>query len=274
MNDKQMELDAGRADEDFEQQAASPSKPTVGDVVQATAEEISRTLRDGARYRIGDREIQLSADYVRKAIAIKSKQGIEPSDEEVALFIRMCEARQLDPFSRDVFLVGYDDYENGQFQNSATFSIIVAVQALWKRAEANPHYDGIQAGVIIWKRGEDQVRYVDGTMYAENLTDEEGFAVNNLVGAWAIVLRDDRKENRRVTVHLKAYDKQRVGRDGKKTSLGNWKDDKAAMIEKAAIAKALREAFPNECGGLFVNEESAAIQDACRKETANEHSGT
>ena len=178
--------------------------------------------------------LTLKWSHVEKWIQVRTKSGKSASKGDIIKFMRMCELNGLNPWTGDAFLVGYDS------QEGPTFSLITAYQALAKRAEANPHFDGIKAGVIVLdKQGELQHR--DG---AFSLDDDK------LVGAWCNVVRKDRKASFSVSIKRSAYDSGR----------SRWKKDPEGMLVKCAKAAALREAFPSTAGALYITEEVDAME--------------
>lgn len=128
-------------------------------------------------------------------------------------------------------------YKTADGKDGPVFSLITAFQAVLKRAELSQQFDGIEGGVIV--RGKDGLHERPG----ELLLDGE-----SLVGAWARCYRKDQRVPHYVSVNRRMYDKGR--------SL--WKEDPAAMLVKCAKAKAMREAFPSELGGLVVEGEFSA----------------
>ncbi len=159
-----------------------------------------------------------------------TKSGTMPTDSDIMKFMMLCSARRLNPFSGDVFCVGYDDRDLGP-----TFTLIVGVQTLHKRAELSADFDGMEAGVMASDS--------DG-----NIHDLEGAFVPagfRLVGGWAKVYR---KNVSRPFVSRVAFERFDKGR-----SL--WKASPELMIRKVAIAAALREAFPNTNADLFLQDE-------------------
>lgn len=179
-------------------------------------------------------EIDLSFAQVRNFISARTKKGMLPNDEDIVKFLMLCKARLLNPWVGDAYLVGYDT------QDGPVFSLITAIQALFKRAEANPNFNGIQSGVIVQNaRGEIIEREGDFTLPAERL-----------VGSWCKVFRRDRDVSFYDALKLGTYDK----------GFGQWKNDKEGMIVKCAEASALRKAFPSQLSGLYVSQEEDAIR--------------
>jgi phage recombination protein Bet len=136
-----------------------------------------------------------------------------PGETDLMKFIMLCKARELNPWTGDAHLVGYDGKDGPEF------SLITSVQALHKRADRCPEYDGLAAGVIV-SIGQ-QVQELPGTVYPANAV---------LLGGWARACRKDRAEPYYYSVRLSARDKGR----------NTWDSDKPGMIRKCAIAGVLR----------------------------------
>lgn len=173
-------------------------------------------------------EIELTVATVRNTIATRSKRGNVPDTRDVLKFMMLCKSRRLNPFVGDAYLIGYDEGE------STTWTLITAIQALRKRAEAHPQYDGCRRGVIL--RVGDKVEERDGAWYDDG---------EKLLGAFAEVYRKDRRIPDRETVKLATYNK----------GYSRWLADPGGMIIKVAEAAALRRAFPSDLGGLYLSEE-------------------
>src|SRR5580692_885246 len=92
-------------------------------------------------------KIKLSVAIVQNLICVKTKTGKTCTAGDAIKFMMMCQARRLNPFEGDAFLIGYDGREG------PAFSLITAHQAFLKRAEVNPEYDGMKSGVIVEQDG-------------------------------------------------------------------------------------------------------------------------
>lgn len=174
-------------------------------------------------------DITLSPGMVKLYLAAKTKKGFEATEKDITQFLMLCKARLLNPWVGDAYLVGYDSERDGP-----QFSLITSYQALAKRADGNPNYDGIESGVIV-KRGE-EVLDIPGSCVDDN---------DRLMGGWARVYRKDRSKPFVARIPIASFDKKR--------SL--WTTHRSHMIEKCAKAAAQREAFPNECSGLYTRDE-------------------
>jgi phage recombination protein Bet len=173
-------------------------------------------------------KISLSIQIVKRLIAVKTKQGKTCSDEDAFRFMLMCQARKLNPFEGDAYLIGYDS------QGGPSFSLITAHQAFLKRAELHPEFDGMQSGTIVLRKGE-----------ITDLVGDWHMPDDRILGGWATVYFKNRHHPMTKRLRLERFNK----------NYGIWKDDPAGMIVKCAEADALRSSFPTMLGGMFTQEE-------------------
>lgn len=177
----------------------------------------------------GKNTVELTMGMVKKFLCTPTKSGNIASDSDIVKFMMLCKARELDPWVGDAYLVGYDS------SDGPVFSLITAAQALLKRAEISPEYDGMESGVI--------VRDESGS-----IINREGDLVldgETLVGGWARCFRKDRSKPSYDSLKLSTFS----------TGKSRWQKDPAGMIVKCAEASALRKAFPTQLGGLYSREE-------------------
>lgn len=179
-------------------------------------------------------KIKLSLSLIQKFIATPTRSGRTCSERDALKFLMLCRARRLDPWQGDAFLIGYDGKDGPQF------SLITAHQALVKRAELHPEFDGMKSGVIV--RDGDELRDLEGDFHTEEQV---------LLGGWATVFFKQRKIASSDRLALRTFMKKNSDGSGQ----GRWKDDPAGMIVKIAESSALRKAFPTMCGGMFLREE-------------------
>lgn len=210
------------------------------------ANEVAKTADKVLSYQSAGAEVTLTKTVVRKLLC---KGSADFTDEHINQFMLMCQFNQLNPFLNEAYLTGYKNGKTGQ----SDVTMIVSKEALMKRAEANPNYVGIQAGVIVKRGGE--VVEEEGSFYLD--TDV-------LVGGWAKVYRSDRKFPIVARVRLSEYDKNRA----------TWNEIKSTMITKVAKVQALREAFPAQLGAMYTEEERRPIVDADAEEILEEEKKT
>src|SRR5215469_6425089 len=179
----------------------------------------------------GDSKLKLSITIVKELICVKTKTGKICSDTDAIKFMAMCQARKLNPFEGDAFLIGYDNRDK---PNEPNFSLITAHQAFLKRAEVNDEYDGMESGVVVEKDG--KIEDIAGDFTSQG---------QKVVGGWARVHFKNRK--------YPMYKRLRLSRFQK--PFGIWQEDPAGMIVKCAEADALRSSFPTMLGGLYIQAE-------------------
>lgn len=175
-------------------------------------------------------KIKLSLEIVKNFVAVPTKSGAVPNPRDCMKFIMLCQAQRLNPFAGDAYLVGYDAKDGPQF------SLLTAHQALLKRAETSPDFEGMESGVILLVDGKTEDREGDFHLPEEKV-----------VGGWAKVYR----KGRRPTV-------QRLALNQRKPSYPTRFWDaahEAEQITKCAEAAALRATFPTLIGGLHIGQE-------------------
>lgn len=176
--------------------------------------------------------VRLNVKQIQTHLANPTAKGIRPSVTDCLGFAMLCKAQGLDPWAGDAYLLGFDNKDD-----TATFQKITAYAALLKRAELSEQFDGLEGGIVIIKDGEMVDR--KGALLMPN---EEPY------GAWAVVTRKDCKVPFAPRIKFATYDK----------GWSRWKVDPEGMIVKCAKAAALREAFPAQLGGLYVEGEMGA----------------
>jgi phage recombination protein Bet len=203
----------------------------VAQVAQAAQEPAVKTTgtEDGltAIYKVNGEEVKLTAKMVQEVL-LNGDDTL--TREEIIRFIAMCKFNHLNPFTREAYVIKFKNNRGG----NASATMVVSKDAYFKRAEDHQNYDGTQAGVIIEKDGE--IREDEGCFIPTGWT---------LVGGWAKVYRSDRKYPSVSRVNLKDYDKGQ----------SIWNQQKSTMISKIAKVHALRESFPRDLGGLYVEDE-------------------
>lgn len=168
--------------------------------------------------------------YVPKLTIQDVKMYVCPkaTDQEAYVFLELCKARGLNPFTNEVYLIKYNDKDPA--------STVVGKETFTRKAEQNMNFAGFEAGVIIQKG--DDIVYRPGTFYLPG---------ESLVGGWAKVHRKDKEYPFVSEIPIAEY--IQVKNDGTVNKF--WKTKPGTMIRKVALCQALREAFPSEFGGLY-----------------------
>ena len=120
---------------------------------------------------------------------------------------------------------------------TAPATIVTGKEAFLKRAKRNPKYQGHRTGIND-----------DSTI------------------AWAEVYVEGYLHPIRCEVDYEEYAGRK--RDGSITEM--WEKKKRTMLKKVALVQSLREAFPDDFGGMYSEDELSVVQDEGRPATAIE----
>ena len=182
-------------------------------------------------YEANGQHIELTPLMVKQYLVNGDAKNV--TDQEVAMFLKLCEGQKLNPFLREAYLVKY---------GNQPATIIAGKDAFVKRAEANANYKGQKSGIIVINLN-NEIQEREGTFYLKGREE--------LVGGWARITFKDDKEDVYNTVSLDEY----IGKkkDGSINSM--WNSKPATMIRKVALVQALREAFPTSLAQLYTEEE-------------------
>ena len=148
------------------------------------------------------------------------------SDQETMMFLKLCQARNLNPFLKEAYLIKYDSGKPAQ--------MVVGKDKFTKTAEEHPQFDGYRAGIIVSVG--DEIVEREGTFYRKG---------EELVGGWAEIHRKDRKMPFKQTIPLSEYNLKRA----------NWLSMPGTMIRKVALVQALRECFATDLAGCYDSAE-------------------
>ena len=179
--------------------------------------------------------VKLNENIVRRYLV--SGNG-NPTDQEVARFLKLCQYQRLNPFLREAYLVKFGS-------NPAT--LITGKDVFTKRAAKSELFNGMESGVVV--RTEKGLDYRPGQIVLKN---------EELVGAWAKVYRKDWEYPIHITVSLDEY----IGRKSDGSVNSQWKRMPGTMIVKVAKVQALRDAFPEDFQGLYDASEMGHVGEA------------
>ena len=208
----------------------------AGSAVRPTAKQ---SLAPVQKNNIVDKPIKynVSGQNVELSIALTQQYFCpDATPAEAYVFNAWCAHNGLDPWRREAYLVKYGKDKPAQ--------MLTAKDAFTKRAEANPRYQGSKAGVVVRKE--------DGTL--ENRVGELVLEDEEIVGGWADVFVKDYVTPISAVVGFRERCQYKA--DG--TPMAKWASAPALMIRKCALVAAMREAFPNEVGGMYIPDEMEA----------------
>lgn len=164
------------------------------------------------------------------------------TEKQVGQALSLIKGRNLNPLANEVYIVAYKNKSGG-----TEFSLIVSKEAFLKRAAQNPNYEGFEAGVV--------------TVDDEGVMHERKGAImlpgDTLVGGWARVYRKNFKVPVEIFVSREEYDKKK----------STWNSMPATMIRKTALVNALREAFPEDLGNMYTEDDGGETFDRIKDVT-------
>ena len=176
--------------------------------------------------------VELDADTVKQYL-VKGNGNV--SDQEVFLFVKMCQAQRLNPFvTGEVYLIKF---------GSQPAQMVVGYDTYKRRADENPAHLYTESGIVVCRGATGEIVQKAGACL---------YPSEQLVGGWCRVhkLKGEREVVTFKEVGFNEYNK------------GNaiWKEKPCTMIEKVAISQCLREAYPKDYEGLYTTEELAPTQ--------------
>lgn len=177
--------------------------------------------------------VEMAIVHVRRMFA-HGKVG-DITDVECLIFMKLCEARRLNPFNGEAWLVKY-----GQ-DPAAT---IVAAVVYDRRADGHEDYEGCESGVWVRKSSAEPVQRQGAIL----------FPGEELLGGWSITYRKGRRPTR-ADVSLKDFEQFRKNDKGEWELTKFWKTKAPLMIEKVAISTSKRRAFARLLGDTLTSEE-------------------
>lgn len=167
------------------------------------------------------------------------------TEKQVGQALSLIKGRNLNPLANEVYIVAYKKKTGG-----TEFSLIVSKEAFLKRAAQCKDYEGFEAGVVAVDS--------DGVMH-----ERKGAILlpgDTLIGGWARVYRKNFKIPVEIQVSLEEYNKKQ----------STWNSMPATMIRKTALVNALREAFPEDLGNMYTEDDGGETFDRIKDVTPQE----
>ena len=212
--------------------------------VSAQIQPQTKATESEFQYLSNGENVRLSFGLVKRYLV---NGGGNVTDQEVMMFMTLCKYQHLNPFLRECYLIKYGNYDA---------SIVTSKDVFIKRAMKNPNFDGMEGGIIVQGNETGELIERPGSFYIKS---EE-----TLVGGWAKVYMKNLKYPIQKSVNLEDYEGKT--KDGKPNTM--WAAKGSTMIAKVAQMQALREAFPEDLGGMYAQEEIVEAQGVTLSETA------
>lgn len=191
-------------------------------------ENDSKLLDTPVVYEVNGQEIKLTGKMVKDYL---TRGNDTVTDQEMVMFINLCKYQQLNPFLNEAYLVKF---------KGAPAQIITSKEAYMKRAFADTRFEGMKAGIII-QRGNETVE-LEGSFSLPG---------DQLMGGWAEVYVKGKKYPYVTKINLDEFSKGQA----------TWKSMPKTMIRKTALVQALREAFPDNLGAMYTEEEQGTVTE-------------
>ena len=191
----------------------------------------AKTKKNEITFIANGENVTLTPETVKNYLVSGDKDKV--TMQEVVMFMNLCKFNGLNPWLKEAYLI--------KFGNEQA-TIVAGKESFTKKAEANPKFDGFEAGIIVLDNETQELIYRNGSMKLPNET---------IVGGYAEVWRKDRGHSCREEVSFEEY----AGRKKDGTLNRQWASKPATMIRKVALVHALREAFPGTLGGMYSAEE-------------------
>lgn len=191
----------------------------------------AKTKKNEITFIANGENITLTPETVKNYLVSGDKGKV--TTQEIVMFMNLCKFNGLNPWLKEAYLI--------KFGNEPA-TIVAGKESFTKKAEANPKFDGFEAGIIVLDNETQELIYRNGSMKLPNET---------IVGGYAEVWRKDHGHSYREEVSFEEY----AGRKKDGTLNRQWASKPATMIRKVALVHALREAFPGTLGGMYSAEE-------------------
>ena len=182
--------------------------------------------------------VRISPDMIKKYLV---SGGGQVTDEEVIMFLSLCRFQHLNPFLREAYLIKYGERQPA--------TMVVGKDVFLKRAKRQPEFAGLQGGIIVEDKETGQITEREGTFYKKE--------VEALLGGWAKAYIKGYEIPFYASVSIDEY----IGRKSNGEINGQWSGKPATMIRKVALAQVLKEAFPEQNAGMYVQEEISGASE-------------
>lgn len=184
-------------------------------------------------------------EFTEKEIeTLKNTVARDANEHEFKMFISLARRYGLDPFNKEIFF----------FKVNGKPQIITSRDGYLKIADRHPEYDGLVSDVV--KENDKFRRRIDG------IDHEYGTQRGDIIGAYALVYRKDRKYPVYVFAPFNEYD----------ANTRVWRQYPSAMILKCAESMALKRAFT--VSGLVSREEMKIVHIQEEEENKNSNNST
>ena len=180
-------------------------------------------------YKASGETVSLSIDIIKQYLC---NGNPNVTDSEAMMFLNLCRYQHLNPFLREAYLIKY---------GNAPATMVVGKETFVKRARAQKDFDGFEAGLIVMDKNGNLIERQGSLRTPDDM----------ILGGWAKVYIKGIRVPYYAAVEWGEY----AGKDRNGNLNSMWATKGMTMIRKVALSQALREAYPEEMGGLYEPEE-------------------
>lgn len=186
---------------------------------------------------------QQQSNFSETQVAALAQIGVDRASEgDLSVFFHVCQRSGLDPFARQIYMIGRESSERGP-------------DGEWRKVVKQTIQTGIDGFRLIGRRAADRAKHAVAVSAPEWAHDD---------GTWRPVWRSawGTPVAARVTIHrggepftaVALFDEyKQTKRNGDLTQM--WQQRPAGQIAKCAEALAWRMAFPQDLSGIYADEE-------------------
>lgn len=180
-------------------------------------------------YKASGETVSLSIDIIKQYLC---NGNTNVTDSEAMMFLNLCRYQHLNPFLREAYLIKY---------GNSPATMVVGKETFVKRARAQKDFDGFEAGLIVMDKNGNLIERQGSLRTPDDM----------ILGGWAKVYIKGIRVPYYAAVEWGEY----AGKDKYGNLNSMWASKGMTMIRKVALSQALREAYPEEMGGLYEPEE-------------------
>ena len=194
-------------------------------------------------------ELTISRDqatFTAPQLAALSHMGVDQApDGDLQVFFHVCQRTKLDPFARQIYMIGRPERAlvNGEWRPVTKYTIQTGIDGfrLIARRAAHDSHDSLEYEDTLWCG--------PSGVWSDVWLGEPA----ELRAAKATVVRGGRRFS-----HVALFSEYaQTKRDGSLTAM--WATKGANQLAKCAEAGALRKAFPQDLGGVYVDDEMERV---------------
>jgi phage recombination protein Bet len=184
-------------------------------------------------------------------VLLMERNGIIPKgtpQAQIAFFLKVCALRGMNPMTREIYLIERKKWDNDLRRNIITYQITVSIEGARVRALATGDYAGLGRWTFDGLKEEDWMQKVTGNFA---LPETIGVTAYRMVQGNKVAFRKIIVCSEFIAMKEDYKDKEKP----KKPSNPMYGSYPFAMLSKVAEMHALRAAFADALGGLYVEEE-------------------